>query len=534
MNDETRAAGASSEKSHKAPDEMVRAPSNRADFLLWSLILAAALGATALSFGENAIPLFTALIGFALAILATRRSRWLTQAWALRADLPKFQKVHLGDLIRPSYTAAEFQALRTLLCEKGVFVFKSLPCGLFSAAGSTDANDPSGYQYVWVRDNVHVAHAHWICGDKTSAGRNLAALMTHFQNQRERFRAIINDRQTDPAKALAAEPMNRPHIRFNGRTLAEIDQPWGHAQNDALGYFLWCYCKLAADGVVQPKDADLECLADFPRYFAAIKYWADRDNGHWEEVRKVSASSIGTVVAGLREYERLLDRYPIWSALVNTKSGLDSNQLKALRAKGETALARILPCESIEPKEYYRRYDSAPLFLIYPLEVLDDANTARVLDDVRAHLQGDYGIRRYPGDSYWFPNYKKIIRRNRTGDFSGTMEQRDKHVRLGEEAQWCLFDPILSVIYGRKYRRCQQEGKTGEAEKCLAMQTAYFNRAVSQLAIRAGDESSWLAPEAYYLENGHYVPNDHTPLLWTQANLWLATQHMQQSIETKP
>ena len=32
---------------------------------------------------------------------------------------------------------------------------------------------------------------------------------------------------------------NRPHVRFDGRTLSEIgDQRWAHAQNDALGYFL--------------------------------------------------------------------------------------------------------------------------------------------------------------------------------------------------------------------------------------------------------------------------------------------------------
>jgi len=31
------------------------------------------------------------------------------------------------------------------------------------------------------------------------------------------------------------------------------------------------------------------------------------------------------------------------------------------------------------------------------------------------------------------------------------------------------------------------------------------------------------------LEKGHYVPNDTTPLLWTQANLWIAFKTMEQS-----
>lgn len=39
---------------------------------------------------------------------------------------------------------------------------------------------------------------------------------------------------------------NRPHVRFDGRTLSEIgDERWAHAQNDALGYFLWLSSTLA-------------------------------------------------------------------------------------------------------------------------------------------------------------------------------------------------------------------------------------------------------------------------------------------------
>jgi len=28
------------------------------------------------------------------------------------------------------------------------------------------------------------------------------------------------------------------------------------------------------------------------------------------------------------------------------------------------------------------------------------------------------------------------------------MKERDKLVVLGEEAQWCIFDPIMSCVYG--------------------------------------------------------------------------------------
>jgi phosphorylase kinase alpha/beta subunit len=383
---------------------------------------------------------------------------------------------------------------------------------------------------VWVRDNIHVAHAHYVCGDKITAARNLAALMAYFEKHQERFRKIIEDGDPKKLEKLAADPMNRPHIRFDGRKLEEIRQKWGHAQNDALGYFLWCYCKLAREGVLRPDHSHLKCLVNFLLYFEAIQYWRDADSGHWEEAQKVSASSIGTVVAGLREFELLLKTNPDWDGLVATDFKLDADRRQKLRAAGEAALKQILPCESVEPEKYYRRYDGALLFLVYPLEVLTGEAAQAVLADIQNHLQGDYGIRRYLGDSYWFPDYKEYIPKwKRTGDFSGGMEKRDAHIRLGQEAQWCIFDPIMSVIYGRMHLHCQQAGQAEAAAECLQRQTVYFNRSLRQLTIKSQTEPGHRAPEAYYLEDGSYVPNDHTPLLWTQANLWLAVNQMQQS-----
>ena len=42
------------------------------------------------------------------------------------------------------------------------------------------------------------------------------------------------------------------------------------------------------------------------RYFQKIQYWKDEDSGHWEELRKVAASSIGVATAGLREFRSLI------------------------------------------------------------------------------------------------------------------------------------------------------------------------------------------------------------------------------------
>lgn len=205
-------------------------------------------------------------------------------------------------------------------------------------------------------------------------------------------------------------------------------------------------------------------------------------------------------------------------------------RMEKLIKPGREALAKILPCESIKPENCYRRYDSSLLFLIYPLEVLkwDEPWVRMILEDVKSRLQGDYGIRRYLGDSYWFRDYKKVPASKRTADYSEEIEKRDALVRVGEEAQWCIFDPIISVIYGQRYLEMKAAGE--EANELLRLQTAYFNRALGQLTSRSIGVPELRAPEAYYIENGHYVPNDHTPLLWTQANLRLAMHQMQRCV----
>jgi len=100
---------------------------------------------------------------------------------------------------------------------------------------------------------------------------------------------------------------------------------------------------------------------------------------------------------------------------------------------------------------------------------------------------------------------------------------RNKLLAPGQEAQWCLFDPIMSAAYGRRYQR------TGRKE-FLKQQTYYFNRSLGQLTGKDRGVSELQCPEAYYLEKGRYVPNDQTPLLWTQANLLVALKMMEQSL----
>jgi hypothetical protein len=351
------------------------------------------------------------------------------------------------------------------------------------------------------------------------ATKTLNALMDYFKVYRQRFEQIIE--QPDRAYQVMA----RPHVRFDGENLQELTENWSHAQNDALGYFLWLYCKLVNEGLLLIAEAEIEILALFPLYFKAIAYWEDADSGHWEEERKIEASSIGVVRAGLAALQQTLiklnhatDQF----AYHNKAVTLDS--LDQLIQNGDAALAEILPYECRSPEAKVRRYDAALLFLIYPLNVIDPTMADRIVEDVISNLQGDYGIKRYIRDSFWAADYRtRLSPEQRTANVSDDMSYRDSLIQEGQEAQWCIFDPIISIIFGQKFQ------STGQAS-ALEQQVFYLNRALGQLTGETCEAGEFKCPELYYLEDGKYRANDATPLLWTQANLKVALKTMVDSL----
>jgi len=145
------------------------------------------------------------------------------------------------------------------------------------------------------------------------------------------------------------------------------------------------------------------------------------------------------------------------------------------------------------------------------------------LDAILTNLAGAHGICRYRGDSYWCADYKSLLpAEERTVDFSRDIERRDKMLKPGTEAQWFLFDPLLSVIFARRSlsTRCPRDRER---------QIHHFNRALALLTTDDCPLGAGQYPEAYYVEDssvGAYVPNDHAPLAWSQANLGLAFHYM--------
>ena len=398
-------------------------------------------------------------------------------------------------LLKSDCSQRDVMQLVQFLEEQGTFQFPILDNGLFSAAAGEGGDfELTGYRNVWVRDNVHIAHAHWQWGQTDKAVAATKSLMAFFKKYQRRFTDIIEGR-VDPA-----DPMNRPHIRFDGDHLNELNEKWSHAQNDAIGAFLWLASLLNDE--CRWTDSEVELLTDVARFLTVIKYWDDEDSGHWEEVRKVAASSIGVATAGLESFEARFGR--------TTTS-----------REGRKALSTILPFECNQSDQLkHRRYDSALLYLIYPYRVVTSEMADHIVADVTANLMGDHGIRRYIGDSYWCADYKeKLAADVRTSDFSDNLADRDKLLEPSLEAQWCLFDPIVSIHYGLRF---EQSHDPQDRHR----QIQHLNRSLSQLTPPGSRFGAYRCPESYFCERGRYVPNDICPLLWTQANLKLALTHL--------
>lgn len=398
--------------------------------------------------------------------------------------------------------------LSTYLCDCRTLEIRAKNNGLFAASSSQDSTSSSGYQNTWLRDTVLVANYFRESGDLAVAGKTVKTLTNYFCLHRHRFLRIIQRPE------LRSNPNERPQVRFDGDTLRENPESWSHAQNDALGYALWLPMVMSNAGQYQLDAFDLRAYSLFPAYFEAIQYWQDADSGHWEEEETIHNSSVGVVVGALEQMKRYLEVHG--SEFSTEDVPLSVEQLDGLIRKGRERL-RTLPLESPP----HRMADAALLSLIYPVDAVDRTTADQIIELVVTRLKGEHGIKRYEGDSYWCQDYKKLLPPGElTADFSRRIEERNRLLVPGLEAQWCIFDPILSVIYGRRFL------ETGCLED-FEQQLQFFRRSLSQLTPEGQ------CPELYYMANSTtrvYQPNDHTPLAWTQANLGIALHYMRASV----
>lgn len=427
-------------------------------------------------------------------------------------------------------TLAELAEVRSLLDSHGTLDVSRAKCkneegeptGPFSASAANAKGDHSGSSMFgsWLRDNCIIAYGLYItdpdgqgCQDSMAClGAIATFLITH---ETERMKLVI-----DGEKDVKGGPetwMDRPHIRFIGETGLEDTKWYNHKQNDALGYFMWARLQLALADKMPLGDDHLQLLGQMFEYLRVIESWEDLDAGHWEEHSAQHASSLGPCLAAVRAFKQLVAKAGI------TTLPCKPDTLDLLEEKLETTLASILPNEVVTPAENAKDADSALIFLCYPLGVVNDDMGMQIMERV-TKLMGHVAVSRYLGDSYWCKNYKEKIGDDPTKHFTDEeLKERDALLVPGEEAQWCLFDPMVSAYYGILYQ-------TSKKPELLRLQQLFLARALAAISGDDCEFGPWHCCEAYYLHNEKWEPNDNTPLVWTQIDLKMALHEMQKSL----
>jgi GH15 family glucan-1,4-alpha-glucosidase len=341
------------------------------------------------------------------------------------------------------------------LIEESLGVISELETG----DGGYRASLSEEYKDVWPNDVMYMAMAREAVGDMASVEMSYDFLFSRFLENRER---LVVDENNIP------DGMHLFPSKYKLGTL-EPEEKWGHNQLDVLGLFDYNVARLKANGLNLITNGErMSLMKDIFGYCIAVKCFERGDNGRWEEWEEHHSSSIGALLAGLRELKKDRD----FDYMEITDEFLEF---------GERQMYKILPRESpVNTHADYRfdkRCDAAQLSLIWPFNIIDRGMEDTILGNVENNLVRERGVIRYGNDNYY-------------GE-------------AGLEARWPKFFGDLSLCYIMR----------GERDKALHN----LNRFIACLV--EDSQGRYVVPEAYQWKDSELVPNPNTPLGWGQAVL---------------
>jgi GH15 family glucan-1,4-alpha-glucosidase len=252
------------------------------------------------------------------------------------------------------------------------------------------ASPSNTYHYIWIRDNCYIALSE-LDGPNHRYEQTYHALLDIFHKHEWKL--------TYHSVHKPREVYEYIHPRYDAQTKEEVWGPWGNAQNDAIGAFLFGIGEGMRRGLRMLRDeSDAKVVSLLIKYLQTVEFWHDADNGMWEENRELHASSIGACTAGLLAIQPYFH--------------VDMSVIKM----GLHALFDLLPRESA-----LHEYDLALLSLVYPYRLLPEALSRPIVDAVENQLLRRRGVIRYPGDAYYNDD--------------------------GQEAEWCMGLPWLGLCH---------------------------------------------------------------------------------------
>lgn len=333
------------------------------------------------------------------------------------------------------------------------------PSGLFMASR---ADVSTGYNKAWLRDNFYTCLAFEEAEDWETVRKVWKAVLGIFVKHKDKIDWAAKNKPLYTYQYI--------HARYNPENFEEFWEEWGNKQNDAVGAILFKIGELEQKSIkIIETTEEKEILQILVNYLQSIEYWADRDNGVWEEYEEVHASSVGACVAGLKSIAKL--------GILDVP--------RSLVEKGEETLHKLLPRESES-----KFTDLALLSLIYPFNVVSERMAREIIRHMEYHLEKDRGIIRYKNDKYY----------NKNSD------------GFSEEAEWCFGFPWLSIIFDtwakdkHKFDDITDSDDAQKAKEYLekSFKTVYKDQ----------------IPELYYSDSP--MPNDNTPLGWAESLFMVA------------
>ncbi len=438
-----------------------------------------------------------------------------------KVDVSSFRNPEIAKLAKTSYDKASLDAISKELADKKTVQLNRYESGGHSAV--TILDKPSLESAIggllvlqWDRDNIMQALAEYqakfspdlkdfnISDDAWKKG--LSSSLKYQMNHQSRITDIID------GKTSGLDINARPHIRYDGVTLEDVNDPWGNAQNDALASINYLLFHAINEGHLSIDDPSIAPFAKdyaalLPNYFKTVHVWEDWDFGAWEDKRAEHASSIGMALAALREQKTYVDKNGPLSYTTNGKTyTVNSDDLASLITNCESKLKTLLPNEFLRSDDGSQRtVDAAlinPLYLsaLSHRPLIDDSMNDTIIKNIQSDLMGDIGIHRYPGDVW-----------------DGRINRNELPPNMA--AQWTHVSPMISVVLSDMYDR------TGNPDY-LHGQVFHFNRALAAI------DSDFKTPEAYIRnsDNTAWIADANKPLAWSQASLLAALNAMYKRI----
>jgi len=495
--------------------------------------------------------------------------------------------------LKPVYSAEAFNALFNKLKEHDVFALNVHPeLGLVKTAGTTKKeNFEMGARY-WITDTCHNINLMKEQEDKQKQVPLAVKTIARFYKENENpIQYIIqNPVILDFVKDGSPKAMKLgvPHILIpkeietaegKKEIELELDGDFNRWRQESHGQALKTIVTGIKDGLVNkkpyglaPKDVNenvIGTIVGLTSYFKAINYPNAPSNGNWEEKPSPEGSIHDTavIVDALKSTKDLMfnHEYDNNSEIVKVRQQIqktDKQFVKFNKKKlftNEKELDNLIQAGEKQIKEHYheefphidgRNVDASQSFMVRlakydnegELNPLQNAEKSiKILTTIEKELVGDFGIRRYNGDSYLGKNYN--IAADKDGNINlGYFHKRDEFgakdcstnalidarnkicggKEKEDEAQW-FFDPVMSTAYNKirkdlvsykedlkKKELSLPENLDSKIKFCFDKQTEYLNRGLARVTGDKGKDKDG-KPKHYLKANGVDCPTWGVP-----------------------